>query len=167
MFLSLKLITLSLIALLLLVWAIVQRSVSIGVVTILLIIWIVWNRNDTFSSYHKFSDPKVDELYARLSDVFPEMSRVTLSGSNKSFTINKRDIYLCIKDDAGEYYPDNMLVYVLLHELAHTLCDKVDDTDEHSEDFKQIFSTLLARAEHRGLYDPKIQVLDDYCGYDN
>lgn len=167
MSLSPKLIALSLITFLLLAWAIVQQSIWVGVIALLLVVWIVWNRNDTFSSYHKFSDPKVDELYERLSDVFPEMSRVTLSGSNKSFTINKRDIYLCIKNDTGDYYPDNMLVYVLLHELAHTLCDKIDDTDDHSEEFKQIFSSLLTRAEHRGLYDSKIQVLDDYCGYDN
>ena len=37
----------------------------------------------------------------------------------------KQKVYLCLKDENNEYYNDNMLIYVALHELAHVLCDEI------------------------------------------
>lgn len=126
------------------------------------ILWyyvIVKHRNkDTY----EFHDPKLDELRGRLAVAIPEIRNVKLSGSNKSFTINKEHIYICTKNEKGAYYDDNMLIYVLLHELAHVLCDEVG----HTEKFKRIFRSLLHRAHEAGLYDPNIPPIDDYCNYD-
>ena len=70
-------------------------------------------------------DPKIDELKNKLSLVHPESKKLTFYNDKKSYTINKKKVHLCIKDENGNYYNDNMLVYVSLHELAHVLCDEV------------------------------------------
>ena len=114
--------------------------------------------NDTYDKYY---DPKLDNLKQRLLPVFPELKDVDMSGSNKSFTVNKEDVYICMKDERNNYYEDNMLIYVILHELAHVLCDEVG----HTEKYKDIFRGLLKRAQQAGLYDPNQPPIDDYCNY--
>jgi predicted metal-dependent hydrolase len=110
-------------------------------------------------NYVKFYDPKIIEIKNRLSQAIPEIKKINLAGSNRSFTINKKDVYICTKDNNGQYYNDNMLTYVLLHELAHVLCDEVG----HTEKFKHIFQSLLDRAKQANLYNPNIPPNDDYC----
>jgi hypothetical protein len=112
-------------------------------------------------TYDKYYDPKLEEIRDRLSTAIPEIKNVDLSGSNKSFTINKKHVYICAKDENGQYYDDNMLTYVILHELAHVLCDEVG----HTEKYKQIFRSLLERAHKAGLYDPSNPPIDNYCNY--
>lgn len=114
-----------------------------------------------YDYYDSYYDPKIDILKNKLSSAIPEIRNIKISGSNKSFTINKKEIFLCLKDDNNEYYSDNMLVYVLLHEVAHVLCDEIGHTDK----FKDIFRSLLRRAELDGLYDPLQPPVDDYCNY--
>lgn len=111
--------------------------------------------------FHRFKDDKIDHLKRRLIKVFPGLKEVDMYGSNKSFTINKETIYLCIKDENGSYYNDNMLTYVILHEYAHVLCDEIGHTDK----FKEIFFDLLDRAEDHDLYNPDIPIILDYCEY--
>jgi len=112
-------------------------------------------------SYDNFYDPKLDQLKEKLAPVFPEIQNIEVSGSNKSFTINKKHIYICTKDENDEYYDDNMLIYVLLHELAHVLCDEVG----HTEKYKNIFRGLLEKAATSGVYDPNKPPIDNYCNY--
>jgi hypothetical protein len=78
---------------------------------------------------------------------------------DKSFTINKKEIYLCLKDENQEYYPDLQLIYVLLHELSHVLCDEVGHTDK----FFKIFNQLIDKADEIGVYDKDFEVIIDYC----
>jgi hypothetical protein len=111
--------------------------------------------------YDKYYDPKLEEIRQRLAPVFPEIKKIDIAGSNKSFTINKQHVYICAKDEKGQYYDENMLVYVILHELAHVMCDEVG----HTEKYKQIFRSLLERANQAGLYDPNKPPIDDYCNY--
>ena len=135
----------------------------IGTIVIILLIsgiifYDLYVRNRNFE---KFDDPKIDNLKNRLSSIFPELNFIQLSGSNKSFTINKKEIYLCLKDENGKYYDDNMLIYVLLHELAHVKCDEIG----HTEKFKDIFRNLLLQAEIAGLYNPFQPPVDNYCNF--
>lgn len=146
-----------------------KRSVDYGKVLfyLILIILIVRLIMYLFSDYviadhyEKYHDPKLDEIRDRLSIVFPEIKSIDIAGSNKSFTINKKHVYICSKDENGQYYDDNMLIYVILHELAHVLCDEVG----HTEKYKQIFRSLLERAHKAGLYDPSKPPIDNYCNY--
>ena len=80
---------------------------------------------------------------------------------DKSYTINKEKVYICMFDEDGEYYNENMLVYVILHELSHVICDEIGHTDK----FHRIFDAVLERATAEGLYDPSIPVIRDYCQY--
>ena len=47
------------------------------------------------------------------------LSEISLRKGEKSFTINKTKIFICLKDKKDEYYNNNMLMYVLLHEISH------------------------------------------------
>ena len=50
---------------------------------------------------------------------------------------------MCLKDSDGNYYDDNSLMFVLLHEIAHVICKSIGHTDE----FHKIFEDLLKEAE--------------------
>ena len=108
-------------------------------------------------------DPMITELHRVMAEVHPKANEITLKPGKKSFTINKKDVTLCLKDPQNEYYNKNMLVYVAIHELAHTVCKSVGHTDE----FWKINDKLLRKAEEKGFYDPKIKVVKSYlehCG---
>jgi beta-lactamase regulating signal transducer with metallopeptidase domain len=106
-------------------------------------------------------DEVLQNLRLKLQSTFPELDSVVLLRGNKSYTINKRKIYMCLKDENNKYYNENMLVYVLLHELAHVKCTEIGHTDA----FHKIFQQLLEQATEKGLYDPSIPIVRDYCDY--
>ena len=92
------------------------------------------------------------------------MAEITIREGPKSFTINKREIYLCLKDKkAGDenYYDYNSLIFVTLHEIAHVLCNELG----HTKKFQLIFSELLDHAQSLGLYDKHKPFVKDYCAY--
>ena len=89
-------------------------------------------------------------------DIFEEIS---IHKGEKSYTINKTKIYLCLTDKEGNYYNKNMLVYVLLHELSHCICDEIG----HTEKFHNIFKELLQHAIQSGVYNPDIPIITNYC----
>lgn len=80
---------------------------------------------------------------------------------NKSYTINKKKIHLCLRDAKGQYYDMNMLIYVAIHELAHVICDEIG----HTEKFHLIFQDLLQKATEMGIYDPTKPIIRNYCGH--
>jgi hypothetical protein len=129
---------------------------SIGFFIILVSI-ILYQIREDLSSY----DPVLHKLKHKCRDVHPIIPKIELYEGNKSYTINKEKIYLCLKDKDGKYYNTNMLVYVFLHEVAHILCDEVG----HTEKFARIFDELLEKASKLGVYDFNIPIIDDYCEY--
>lgn len=111
-------------------------------------------------------DPKIDDLRRRLALVHSRSKDLQFYHDKKSYTINKRKIYLCIKDENGVYYDDNMLIYASLHELAHVLCDEIG----HTPKFWSIFDNLLEKASktidpktNKPVFDPKKPINRDYC----
>lgn len=107
-------------------------------------------------------DPVLSELKEQLAELHPKFKNVELYVGDKSYTINKKRVYICLKDEKGRYYSRNMLCYVILHEYAHMLCDEIG----HTEKFGQVFQKLLKQAAERGLYNPNIPPVSDYCGHD-
>ena len=152
------------VAIILFVIAVILRSIPLIVLSVVCILFVsIWfNAIRSISNYYHFEDPKIDALKSRIAQVIPEINKIQIYGSNKSFTINKRTTYICSKKDNGAYYTDNMLIYVILHELAHALCSDIDD---HSKQWESIFDKLLERAEKGGVYDSSIPLVDGYCGY--
>ena len=87
------------------------------------------------------------------------MKEINIKKGKKSYTINKKNINLCLLDNKGKYYNKNNLMYVLLHEISHVICDEIGHTDK----FYDIFDDILKLAEEKKIYDPKIPMIDNYC----
>ena len=106
--------------------------------------------------YESDTDPILYKLKNMVREVHPDIDKLEIYKGNKSYIIDKKKIYLCLKDENKQYYNTNYLVYVLLHELAHYL-----NKDEvgHTENFHKIFEELLSKAGSRGIYDKDIPMV--------
>jgi len=105
------------------------------------------------------SDRYWSEPLQKLNNIEDFMEEIKLFRGNKSYTINKEKVFICLKDPDQKYYNKNMLMFVLLHELAHVLCDEIGHTDK----FHEIFDALILEASKDGIYNPSIPIIDDYC----
>jgi hypothetical protein len=111
--------------------------------------------------FYKTDDPVLLEIKAQVVKLNPKFNDIELYEGDKSYTINKKKVYICLKDKNNRYYQRNMLMYVVLHELAHVICKSVG----HTEEFNQLFQDLLAQASEAGIYNPSIPPLSEYCGH--
>ena len=135
-------------------------SCFILVLSVILIIFITLSVNNV----EAYDDPKIDQIKHNLYLLDKDVaSKLNIQASNKSFTEDKKDMYLCLKDEKGKYYPDNMLNYVAIHELAHAK-SKAIDTHHSGDEFRENFDNYLKRAEQLGIFDPKKGLVDNYCG---
>jgi len=107
------------------------------------------------------TDPMLFKLKDHIAPLHPIVTSLSFYEGNKSYTINKQKIYLCLKDEKSDYYDFNMLVYVTIHELAHVLCPEVG----HTQKFHEIFDQLLKEATELGIYDPTQPIIKNYCGH--
>lgn len=108
-------------------------------------------------------DAMLYTLKAVLLPVHPIITDLKLYKGDKSYTINKKKVFICLYDENGDYYPLNMLVYVLLHEIAHVL--NTEDVG-HTPAFHSKFDELLDRATQLGIFNPSIPILQNYCQHD-
>lgn len=85
-------------------------------------------------------------------------------GNFTSYTVNKgEEIALCLRSKkTGELHDINLVMYVVLHELAHVGCPEID----HTELFKKIFIFFLETAKDIGIYKYVNYNLNphEYCG---
>ena len=123
-------------------------------------IFVVAISNRIYEKYLE-DDPMLTELRKELRTVFPEVDNIILLKGDKSYTINKKYVHLCLKDEKGDYYHKNMLKYVAIHELAHVKCKEIG----HTPEFHRIFEQLLRKAIDAGVYDDKIPTIKNYCEY--
>jgi hypothetical protein len=128
-----------------------------------------------YEEYTLKDDPKLKELKKIFSEFFNQerywkgnlsslnkrniMKETDLYRGDKSYTINKERVYLCLKDENNEYYPLNMLIYVLAHEYSHVISKSIGHTDE----WNLIFQELLVELADEGIYDPSQPIIIDYC----
>lgn len=147
-------------------------SILITIVIIIIILYIITKQ---IRETHSQNDPVLKEINKIFTEFFNKdrywnypldklnnnniMDKVILYRGKKSYTINKRKIYLCLKDEEGSYYTLNMLVYVMAHEISHAICDEIG----HTEKFHRIFEALLEELIKDGLYNPNIPVNSKYC----
>ena len=140
--------------------AIIKLSMIVIVVIILFL--VIKKVKENLLPY----DPKIDDLKRKLLMVHPKASQIKFYHDKKSYTINKKEIYLCIKDENGEYYDENMLMYAALHELAHVLCDEIGHTDKYWAMFDDILeqaSKIIDSKTGKPIYNPKGKINPDYC----
>ena len=110
-----------------------------------------------FSSKH----PLLDKIRSNFTKIDPAYAKIPLRVGDSAYTENKEVITLCLRDDKGDYYDLNTLMYVSLHELAHIVTP--EGKEEHGSEFKKNFSELLARAAMLGVYNPKKPIPATYC----
>ena len=140
---------------------------------IIFILYLLLTHKESFVE----NDPKLLQLNELMTDFFERhkgtwnepvrslignknpMKEISLQTAAKSYTINKQAVHMCMKEEDGDYYPDNTLIYVLAHELAHVICDETG----HTEKYNTIFDQLLLKLQEDGLYDPSIYINRDYC----
>lgn len=134
--------------------------IFISVIVIVASISAVLISNRLMEKYLE-EDPMLSQLRSKLLPVFPEINKVILLRGTKSYTINKKRVHICLKDEKGDYYDENMLIYVTLHELAHVKCDEIG----HTKKFHKIFEDLLKRATDHKVYDPKKPIIKNYCEF--
>jgi hypothetical protein len=158
--------------------------VAIGLAIVLIILLVV-NIYVQVREYYDENEPKVLEIKQLFIDFFKYhknngkvwnkpldklntidlFNSVKLYKGDESYTINKEKIFLCLKDENQEYYKNNMLIYVLAHELCHVLCDSVG----HTQEFYEINNAFLEEIQQpcgnppKKLYDPDLGIILNYC----
>lgn len=103
----------------------------------------------------------LDNIIRNLVQIDPIVKRLNFYEGEKSYTINKKNVYICMRDENGRYYDRNFLVFVILHEISHALCDEIG----HTQKFMDIFADLIERASRMGLYDKNGRKIENYCNY--
>ena len=95
------------------------------------------------------------------------MERIRMCRGGSSYTIDKEFMYICTKDPKTDmYYDDSMLMHVMLHEIAHVICDEIG----HTKKFDDIFVALMDECHNPScqnqyqIYDKHAPLVDDYCG---
>jgi predicted metal-dependent hydrolase len=81
----------------------------------------------------------------------------------KSYTVSKGEkISMCLRNASGKLYSDNMIMFVLLHEITHVAINSHD----HNNEFWETFGKLLKEAYTIGIYQPINYALnpEKYCG---
>ena len=149
--------------------------IVILIVTILVIVAIAYkNRSSREENVigEEFTKPKnydksesqlaIERLKQNIGKIDPSYSRVRIvEGFKGANTKNKKVISICLRNpETGDFYSENTLMYVLLHELAHV----ISPTYGHDENFKERMNRLLSQAEKLGLYHPDIPIPRIYCG---
>lgn len=131
----------------------------IEILIIILLLYVLYHILFDITEHYMYNDPMLDKLKLKLSVIDPNIQHINIFGGPKSYTVNKRKIYICMKDEYGRYYDENMLIYVICHEYAHMLCRNIG----HSGEFPSIFQNLLDKAQYHGLYNPNIPPVKNYC----
>ena len=152
---------------------------SIIIIIIILISICVILIQNQIKEHHMQDDPMLFNLRYKLNTMFDNkkiykgnleklnngniMDSIGLYKGNKSYTINKEKIFLCLFDEQNKYYNTQFLMYVLLHEISHVLCDEIG----HTKKFNEIFEELLIEAVEQGIYDPSTPMIQNYCTYND
>ncbi len=126
------------------------------------------DRNRESFSFMSSISPEDNDILMRIKNdicrLNPKFKSLNFRVGNASETINKKNVYLCLKDSTGNYYDYNMLMYVTLHECAHVLSKAIDsDHNNTSQEFMDNFKMLLDKAESIGIYDPNLPKIQNYC----
>ena len=115
--------------------------------------------NNNIQNYQEYSG-----MIKRLKSRFKanNISEGVIDHRYTSYTINKgQEVTLCMKsrDHLDSIYDDDILYYVMAHELAHIGSITVD----HNDEFKKNFSFILNVSLEKKLFKMK-QESFNYCG---
>lgn len=89
-------------------------------------------------------DRRIANIRSRWNGTLAEVG----SGKDIAYSVNKKNIHICIRSPEGRLEDSNSAMYVLLHEAAHVATDAYG----HPPIFWKNFRWLLEVAEKLGLY---------------
>lgn len=117
------------------------------------------NKDTKFYAYR----PYIEQLHNRIHDA--SVSESTDDNLYTSYSINKGEqLVFCIRsrETKNKMHDINLIMYVVLHEMAHVACPEYG----HTQLFKKIFAFLTEEAIAIGIYK-KIDFSStptEYCG---
>lgn len=84
------------------------------------------------------------------------LSEAAVDNRYTTFTVDKSDMHVCLRtrDQNDKLYEINLLMYVILHELAHLCNYDINGypITGHGNEFKAIFKILVIEAVRIGVY---------------
>ena len=108
--------------------------------------------------------PYVEQLYINFTPLRTKIIENYNTDDTTSYSINKgTEIYICLKDKKSNKLHDiNLLMYVMIHEMAHLACPTIG----HDDLFHYIFNKLINYASIIGIYSYQDYNLNpvQYCG---
>lgn len=98
------------------------------------------------------------------------LSEAAIDKRYTTFTIDKEEMHICLRtrDESEKLYDINLLMYVVLHELAH-FCNYDENGSPiqgHGSEFKYIFKFFIIESIKIGIYDyiDYYENPEPYCG---
>lgn len=107
-------------------------------------------------------DPVLEKLKTDAVRIDPRAARLQFFPADESYTEDKQKVFICLKDENGQYFPYNELVQVVAHELAHAL-SPVIDKEHKTPEFNNLHNQLRGKAIFLGLFNPDQPVPPSYC----
>jgi hypothetical protein len=121
----------------------------------------------------KYKDDNNKNYYIKMLDknYKPDiLSEAAIDNRYTTYTVDKQDMHICLRtrDHNEKLYDINILMYVILHELAH-LCNydrNGNPITGHGYEFKNIFRLLVEESIKIGVYEYKNYQKQpvEYCG---
>lgn len=115
-----------------------------------------------YPEYEKY----IELLNENLTKTRTEIKEKPESSSDTSYSINKgEELVFCLKSKkTGKYHNIDLIMYVVLHEMAHMACPEVG----HTPLFSKIFRFLTEEAIKMRIYNHTNYALypTEYCGLD-
>lgn len=137
------------------------------IVVVVIIILVLAIMSVMSMNYSSHSHPILNLIKSNLAKIDPKYGAIPFRISNQSATHNKKLITLCIFDENGAPYDINTLMYVALHEVAHTIDHTTSTEEHHTPEFIEIFAKLIKQAAKVGVYNPNSVMPKMYCGQPN
>ena len=92
-----------------------------------------------------------------------ELSETGLGAKYTSYSVNKGEkISICVRHKDKTFIDDNIIIFVVIHELAHVMTTSIG----HTPEFWDNMAFLLEEGEKVGIYKPENYKENpvDYCG---
>lgn len=137
----------------------ITLTVILGVAAVTVLLLAL--KSSTVPTSDANDNPTLRKVRENFMKISPEYGDIPLKEGSSSYTENKSVIYLCLRDpDTNNEYDINTIMYVAIHELAHT----ISKTHGHNDEFKANFAATLRKAAKLGIYDPSKSIPTKYCG---
>lgn len=128
-------------------------NLILAIIVILLVIFL-WNnrpesRKETKGSYLLLN---LDDKLRKIVEASGYSTRYRLvEHPSSNYTQGKQDIHICTNCVASE----DKLIYIGLHEIAHTICKTSRGVHSHDDRWNQVFRNLLETSTQLGYLDSK------------